>query len=120
MPTEELFRDDAYLKYCDATVTLVAGRSVFVDRTVCYPLGGGQPGDFGTLTLVDGSRARIEDTRKSDNGDIEHVLADGDPLPAAGDRVRLDMFYIRSYSIWKDVEILLRTLPAVWRGTGAY
>lgn len=36
------------------------------------------------------------------------------------DRVRLDMFYIRSYSIWKDVEILLRTLPAVWKGTGAY
>lgn len=36
------------------------------------------------------------------------------------DRVRLDMFYIRSYSIWKDIEILIRTLPAVWRGTGAY
>lgn len=36
------------------------------------------------------------------------------------DRVRLDMFYIRTYSIWKDVEILIRTVPAVWRGTGAY
>jgi exopolysaccharide biosynthesis polyprenyl glycosylphosphotransferase len=36
------------------------------------------------------------------------------------DRVRLDMFYIRSYSIWRDLEILIRTVPAVWRGTGAY
>jgi exopolysaccharide biosynthesis polyprenyl glycosylphosphotransferase len=36
------------------------------------------------------------------------------------ERVRLDMFYIRSYSIWRDVEILLRTLPAVCKGTGAY
>jgi exopolysaccharide biosynthesis polyprenyl glycosylphosphotransferase len=36
------------------------------------------------------------------------------------DRVRLDMHYIRRYSIWVDLEILLRTVPAVWRGTGAY
>jgi exopolysaccharide biosynthesis polyprenyl glycosylphosphotransferase len=36
------------------------------------------------------------------------------------DRVRLDMYYIRTYSVWRDVEILLRTLPAVLRGVGAY
>jgi len=36
------------------------------------------------------------------------------------DRVRLDMQYIRGYSIWFDVEIMLRTVPAVLRGVGAY
>jgi exopolysaccharide biosynthesis polyprenyl glycosylphosphotransferase len=36
------------------------------------------------------------------------------------DRVRLDMHYIRNYSIWIDVEILLRTVPAVLDGRGAY
>jgi exopolysaccharide biosynthesis polyprenyl glycosylphosphotransferase len=36
------------------------------------------------------------------------------------ERVRLDMYYIRSYTIWQDLEILLRTAPAVLRGTGAY
>lgn len=36
------------------------------------------------------------------------------------DRVRLDMHYIRNYSIWIDVEILLRTVPAVTQGRGAY
>jgi len=36
------------------------------------------------------------------------------------DRVRLDMQYIRGYSIWFDIEILLRTVPAVVRGVGAY
>jgi exopolysaccharide biosynthesis polyprenyl glycosylphosphotransferase len=36
------------------------------------------------------------------------------------DRVRLDMHYIRNYSIWIDVEILLRTAPAVLQGRGAY
>jgi lipopolysaccharide/colanic/teichoic acid biosynthesis glycosyltransferase len=36
------------------------------------------------------------------------------------DRVRLDMHYIRNYSIWIDIEILLRTVPAVLHGRGAY
>jgi exopolysaccharide biosynthesis polyprenyl glycosylphosphotransferase len=36
------------------------------------------------------------------------------------ERVRLDMHYIRSYSIWSDIEILLRTIPAVFSGVGAY
>jgi exopolysaccharide biosynthesis polyprenyl glycosylphosphotransferase len=36
------------------------------------------------------------------------------------DRVRLDMHYIRNYSIWIDVEILLRPVPAVLDGRGAY
>lgn len=35
-------------------------------------------------------------------------------------RVRLDMHYIRTYSIWSDMEILLRTVPAVIKGAGAY
>jgi exopolysaccharide biosynthesis polyprenyl glycosylphosphotransferase len=35
------------------------------------------------------------------------------------DWVRLDLEYIDHWSLWLDVEILLRTLPAVLRGTGA-
>lgn len=37
------------------------------------------------------------------------------------DRVRLDMYYIRNYSIWLDIQILFfQTLPAVFKGRGAY
>ena len=36
------------------------------------------------------------------------------------ERVRLSMHYIRNYSIWLDLEILLRTVPVVLRGKGAY
>lgn len=36
------------------------------------------------------------------------------------DRVRLDMYYIRNWSIWLDLQILFQTPLAVIRGRGAY
>ncbi len=36
------------------------------------------------------------------------------------ERVRLDMYYVRNWSIWLDVQILLRTIPAVLSRRGAY
>ncbi|MDH7487807.1 MAG: sugar transferase [Anaerolineae bacterium] len=36
------------------------------------------------------------------------------------ERVRLDMRYIRNYTIWLDIQLLFQTIPAVLRGVGAY
>jgi exopolysaccharide biosynthesis polyprenyl glycosylphosphotransferase len=36
------------------------------------------------------------------------------------DRVRLDMHYIRNYTIWLDMRVLFNTFGAVLRGSGAY
>jgi len=36
------------------------------------------------------------------------------------ERVRLDMHYIRNWTIWLDFQLLWQTLPAVIKGTGAY
>jgi exopolysaccharide biosynthesis polyprenyl glycosylphosphotransferase len=36
------------------------------------------------------------------------------------ERVRLDMYYIRNWSIWEDLQLLFQTIPAVIRGKGAY
>ena len=35
-------------------------------------------------------------------------------------RVRLDMHYIRNYSIWLDLQVIWRTIPAVVKSEGAY
>jgi lipopolysaccharide/colanic/teichoic acid biosynthesis glycosyltransferase len=36
------------------------------------------------------------------------------------ERVRLDMYYVRNWSIWLDLQLLFQTIPAVLRGRGAY
>jgi exopolysaccharide biosynthesis polyprenyl glycosylphosphotransferase len=36
------------------------------------------------------------------------------------ERVRLDMYYIRNWSIWLDLQILFQTIPAVMESRGAY
>lgn len=36
------------------------------------------------------------------------------------ERVRLDMYYIRNWSIWLDLQLILQTIPAVLKGHGAY
>jgi lipopolysaccharide/colanic/teichoic acid biosynthesis glycosyltransferase len=35
-------------------------------------------------------------------------------------RVRLDMHYIRNWTIWLDLHLLLRTIPAIIKRRGAY
>jgi len=78
--TELLFRDDATLDWCEATVVEVTSAGVVLDRTVFYPAGGGQPGDTGTLDL-----ARVHDTVKGEDGAVLH-LCEGE-LPGVGETV---------------------------------
>src|SRR6185436_2330199 len=83
---EELFRQDAYLKEADATVTALEERGLRLDRSIFYPTGGGQPGDTG-MVRWDGGEARIVDSLKADGGDVLHVLAADSPRPAVGAQV---------------------------------
>ncbi|RVT51664.1 alanyl-tRNA editing protein [Rubrivivax albus] len=76
--TEELFREDAALTECQATVLAVDDQGIVLDRTVFYPLGGGQAGDAGVLVTDDGRTLAIADTRKHKErpGAIAHVPAE--------------------------------------------
>ena len=56
MATDCLFRDDSYLKQCDARVVAITEQGgIVLDRTVFYANSGGQPGDTGALTAPDGT-----------------------------------------------------------------
>ena len=74
--TLDLFRSDAYLTECQATVRAITHQGIVLDRTVFYPLGGGQAGDSGTLTLADGRHIAIADTRKgkAEDGSFTHEI----------------------------------------------
>jgi len=79
--TEELFREDAALLECSATVLAVDDEGVVLDRTVFYPLGGGQAGDAGLLVAEGGATLVIADTRKHKGLGLAAAIAH---VPAAG------------------------------------
>ena len=94
--TDELFRENSYLKKCDATVVHAGDGTIVLDRTVCYPMGGGQPGDRGVLNY-EGGRAPVVDTRYGADGAIHHVLEEGAACPAVGERVSVVLDWERRY-----------------------
>jgi len=95
--TEELFREDAYLKSCEATVTAVTDAGIALDRTVFYPTGGGQPGDTGVLHTSNGDLAIIDTIKGNVPGVIVHVPTDGAALPGVGDKVSAEIDWDRRH-----------------------
>lgn len=99
---ELIFRDNAYAKTCQATVVSADEQGIRLDRTVFYPMGGGQPGDSGTLRLDGGAEVRIVDTRKGhDRDDLVHVPAPDSPLLAPGTVVRAEIDWERRYRLMR-------------------
>src|SRR5688572_7769459 len=100
--TELLFRDDAYLKIATAHVVAVDGGTVTLDRTIFYPLGGGQPGDTGFLIRDNGERIAVTDTRKgAEPGTVAHILAAGAAPPEPGEAVGLEIDWDRRYALMR-------------------
>ena len=114
--TEELFREDAYAKECTAKVLGVDEVGVKLDRTVCYPMGGGQPGDTGTVTTVDGDEIRIVDTRKGEGpGDIVHVTENAVSQSLIGSQVIVRIDWERRYRLMRThtcLHLLGAVIPA--------
>ncbi len=76
MSTARLFYDDAYMRSCEAQVVRSDERGIVLDRTVFYPIGGGQPADVGTMRTDDGRTFQVTDVRKGPApGEILHLIA---------------------------------------------
>lgn len=100
--TAELFRENAYLRRCEATVVAADGSGIVLDRTVFYPTGGGQPGDRGVLRTPDGREVAILDTRADrESGSILHLPAEGAPLPRPGEPVEAVIDWDRRYRLMR-------------------
>jgi misacylated tRNA(Ala) deacylase len=100
--TELLFRDDAYLRTASARVLAVRDRGIELDRTIFYPLGGGQFGDTGTLLRASGERIPIIDTRKGEaNDSVLHIAGPAVSLPEPGEELSLEIDWERRYALMR-------------------
>lgn len=101
MPTDCLFRKDAYLKSCEArVVALTEHGGIVLDRTVFYANSGGQPGDTGALGTADGKSIAIGNAIYTDAAktEIAHVPAPGSPAVNVGDTITAAIDWDRRYA----------------------
>ena len=114
--TEEIFRRDAYVRKCEATVTAIDERGLQLDRTIFYPLGGGQPGDTGRLVFSDGEVVPIVDTRKGElPGEIVHLTENVIAELRIGSRVVAHIDWERRYLLMRThtcLHLLGAIIPA--------
>jgi misacylated tRNA(Ala) deacylase len=96
--TALLFRDDPYIRECDATVIgITPDGGIVLDRTVFYAQGGGQPGDVGRLASGNGEVPIANTVYGADRASIVHVPASGSALQT-GDNVTAHIDWERRYA----------------------
>jgi misacylated tRNA(Ala) deacylase len=113
---ELIFREDAYARECNATVTAVDDHGIWLDRTIFYAEGGGQPGDTGTLTTEAGTVIPIVNTIKVDGADTSVcVPGDSSILPVVGQRVTAKIDWERRHKLMRmhtAMHLLCSAVPA--------
>ena len=97
MATNRIYRQDQYQSECKATVTAVREKDGFdliaCDQTVFYPEGGGQPSDFGTMSLGDKIYEISHASDESIDSDVWHLSDAPSGTIKAGDTVILSIDY---------------------------
>ena len=93
--TDELFRNNSYLKEHEVTITEVTSDGLVFDKTIFYPEGGGQPGDEGFITSGE-NKTRILGT-KYINQKLVHLVSEKQDFKK-NDKVKLELDWSRRYS----------------------
>lgn len=116
-PTEEIAPKDSYLSSAEGHVLEIGDGGLFLDRTVFYARGGGQPGDVGTITWDGGSVEVVDTVRKE--GKPFHVVAEGSILPDPGTAVEGVIDWERRYLTMRTHTGLHALSGVVYRDYGA-
>ena len=93
--TEELFRNESYLKELDVIISDITPEGLIFDKTIFYPEGGGQPGDEGFVTN-DENKTRVLGT-KYINQKLVHLVEETQDFKK-NDKVKLELDWSRRYS----------------------
>jgi misacylated tRNA(Ala) deacylase len=108
---ELLFQLDSYLRAFDATVQVVDGARVALDRTAFYPTGGGQPHDLGWLSEGD-RRLEVAEVRR-EGAHVWHTLREHALEPMR--RVRGEIDWERRYQLMRTHTALHILSAVIWR-----
>ncbi len=98
-PVDEVAANDSYARVVEGNVLEVVEDGIFLDRTVFYARGGGQPGDIGVIRW-DGGRVEVTDTVRRD-GKPFHMVAGGAEMPEPGMAVESAIDWSRRYRTMK-------------------
>ena len=122
---DEVCYRDAYAHTAEARVLEVVSADgpplVVLDSPLFSPGGGGQPSDRGIILRTADGRSWTVRAAKRLGGEIVHELEapDDGELPAAGDRVRVDVEWARRYALMRTHTALHALCGVVWRDYGA-
>jgi misacylated tRNA(Ala) deacylase len=116
-PVEELAPQDSYLWQAEGAVVEVTPEGLFLDRTVFYARGGGQPGDVGVIAW-DGGSVEVVDTVRRE-GRPFHVVAEGAVLPDPGTPIQGTIDWGRRYLTMRTHTALHALSGVVYRDFGA-
>ncbi len=117
--TQLLYQTDSYLREFQATVTAVdeAARSVVLDQSAFYPGGGGQPCDFGSLTVA-GVVYPVTQVKKQ-GAEVLHFLGGEAALPLPGSTVLGSLDWQRRHHLMRTHTALHILCGCVFRDYGA-
>ena len=90
MHSKPIYYQEPYTKSLEATVVAITGQGVILDQTICYPEGGGQSGDKGTI-----AGCPLLDTTKDEDHSIYHHVKN--PTFVVGDRVMIELDWNHRY-----------------------
>ena len=117
--TELMYQKDSYINEFDAKVISVIAeeRTVVLDQTAFYPGGGGQPCDFGTLSIED-LVYPVNKVKKQGDG-VLHFIGGNAPLPKVGSAAGGTLDWARRYQLMRTHTALHILCGTVFRDYGA-
>lgn len=117
--TKLLYQTDAYLQTFHALITSVdsSNRTVVLDQSAFYPGGGGQPCDFGTLTIAGNVYPVTQVKKQTDQ--VFHTLGGDLPLPEIGQPVDGALDWARRHQLMRTHTAMHILCGCVFRDYGA-
>jgi misacylated tRNA(Ala) deacylase len=116
--TKLLYQDDSYIQTFEAKITRIdeENHGVVLDRTSFFPGGGGQPADFGTLT-VRGVSFNVKRAKRIGKNLIH--LIDGDLLPELDDQIIGQIDWEHRYKLMRTHTAMHILCGVIFRDYGA-